>query len=183
MTKWNGKYKVIYADPPWAYNDRKMSKQGGVNTHYPTMKMDDLMNLNVKDITDDDCILFLWVTFPFLEDSFKLIEAWGFTYKTIGFNWVKKNKKSDSLFWGLGNWTRSNSELCLLCVKGKPKRVAKNVHSVIMSKVESHSKKPDETKDRIIALCGNVPRIELFARQKTKGWHVWGNEVESDIVL
>lgn len=105
------------------------------------------------------------------------MKAWGFSYKTIGFNWIKKNKKSDSLFWGMGNWTRSNSEICLMGIKGKPKRVAANVHSVVMTPIEQHSKKPDEVRKRIVQLCGDVPRIELFARQYADGWDCWGNEV------
>ena len=104
-------------------------------------------------------------------------------YKTCAFTWVKQNKKSDSLFWGLGHWTRSNAELCLLAIKGKPKRISAKVHSVIMSKIREHSQKPDEARDRIVQLFGDVPRIELFARQKVDGWDSWGNEIESDIEI
>ena len=78
---------------------------------------------------------------------------------------------------GMGNWTRSNPELCLLAIKGKPKRISASVHSVIDTPIERHSKKPDIVRDKIVSLCGNLPRIELFARQKTEGWDVWGNEV------
>ena len=104
-------------------------------------------------------------------------------YKTIGFTWVKKNKKSDSLFWGMGYYTRANTELCLLATKGKPlRRVSRSVHQVVESPVREHSRKPDEVRGRIIRLFGNLPRIELFARQKTEGWDVWGNEVQSDLL-
>ena len=101
----------------------------------------------------------------------------GFTYKTCGFSWIKKNKKADSLFWGLGYWTRANNEICLLGTKGKPKRVSKGVHQVVIDKISSHSKKPDIVRDRIVELCGDVPRIELFARQRYEGWDSWGNEI------
>jgi N6-adenosine-specific RNA methylase IME4 len=118
-----------------------------------------------------------------LKEGFEVIDAWGFTYKTCAFNWVKKNKKSDSWFWGLGHWTRANSEICLLATKGKPKRISKSVHQICDARIEQHSKKPDEIRDRIVELCGDLPRIELFARQPTLGWDVFGNEVISSISL
>ena len=83
----------------------------------------------------------------------------------------------------MGWWTRSNPEYCLLGMKGSPKREAKNVHSIIDTPIESHSKKPDEVRQRIVELCGDLPRVELFARQITEGWDVWGNEVKSDIEI
>jgi len=107
----------------------------------------------------------------------ELIEEWGFKYKTIGFTWVKKNKKTPSWFWGMGYWTRSNAELCLLATKGKPKRIDAGVHSILDTPIQKHSQKPQETRDRIVKLVGNLPRVELFAREKTEGWDVWGNEV------
>lgn len=112
-----------------------------------------------------------------LREALEVIEAWGFTYKTVAFNWVKQNKNGASLFWGLGNWTRSNSEICLLAVKGKPKRVSAGVHSVILSPIQQHSRKPAEARDRIVELMGDLPRIELFAREAAPGWDSWGNEV------
>ena len=83
----------------------------------------------------------------------------------------------------MGHWTRANAEICLLAVRGHPKRQAKDVHQVIISHVEEHSKKPDEVRERIERLMGDVPRIELFARQKADGWDVWGNEVINDVEL
>ncbi len=109
------------------------------------------------------------------------MESWGFTYKSVAFVWIKQNRKSDALFWGMGYWTRANAEICLLATRGHPKRVAKNIHQVILSHIEEHSKKPDEARKRIEQLMGNCSRIELFARQKSPGWDVWGNEVVSDI--
>ena len=176
------KYNIIYADPPWTfetYSDKGKGKSA--ENHYPCMNIDDIYKLPVQDIADENCVLMMWVTYPLLKEGIKTIEEWGFTYKTCGFSWIKKNKNADlfsdgGLFWGMGYWTRANNEICLLGTKGKPKRVGKGVHQVVMSKIDKHSKKPDIVKDRIVELCGDVPRIELFARQATKGWDVWGNE-------
>lgn len=170
------KYNIIYADPPWQYRDKSLNR-GGAERHYMTMNEEDIANLNIKDITDENCILFIWTTFPKLFDTEKIIKEWGFTYKTLGFVWIKKNKKSLTNFWGMGSWTRSNPEICLIAIKGNPKRISASVHSVIESPIEKHSKKPDIVKDKIVELVGDLPRIELFARQKTDGWDVWGNEV------
>lgn len=106
------------------------------------------------------------------------MESWGFTYKTCGFNWVKRNKKSDSFFLGLGFWTRSNSEICILGTKGRPKRVSKAVPQVCDARIMEHSKKPDEIRDRIVELCGDVPRIELFARERYEGWDCLGDAID-----
>ena len=109
------------------------------------------------------------------------MESWRFTYKSVAFVWIKQNRKSDALFWGMGYWTRANAEICLLATRGHPKRVVKNIHQVILSHIEEHSKKPDEARKRIEQLMGNCSRIELFARQKSPDWDVLGNEVVSDI--
>lgn len=178
------KYGIIYADPPWHY--RVYSKKGAgrsAESHYPTMTIEEIQALPVSELADKDCALFMWITFPLLKESLSVLSAWGFKFKTIAFVWIKQNRKSDSLFWGMGYWTRANVEFCVLATKGKPKRMAKNVHQVIVSHIEEHSKKPDEARRRIVRLMGDLPRIELFARQKTAGWDVWGNEVESDIIL
>lgn len=190
MSKWNGKYKIIYADPPWEYKCWNSKNNGGgrgmADEYYNTMTLQDIKNLDVKSICDDECCLFMWVTAPFLDSAFEVMKAWGFEYITIGFTWIKQNKKSDSLFWGMGHYTRANTELCLLGrkIKGKcPKVKQHNVHSVIISPISRHSEKPNEARERITQLFGNIPRIELFAREKRKGWHVFGNEVESDVKL
>lgn len=178
------KYGVIYADPPWHY--KVYSKKGmgrSAESHYPTMKLEDIKALPVADLADRDCALFLWVTLPCLLEGIEVLKAWGFEYKTTAFVWVKQNRKADSLFWGMGFWTRSNAEICLLGTKGRPKRKDAGIHQVVISHVEEHSRKPQEVHDRIIRLMGDVPRIELFARRKTEGFDVWGNEVESDIIL
>lgn len=175
------KYTVIYADPPWRYQQKSLS--GAAENHYPTMSIQELCELPVGELADKDSMLFLWTTFPMLSEALQLIKAWGFTYKTVAFVWVKQNKKSPTWFYGLGFWTRSNAEICLLAKRGKPKRNSASVHQLIIAPVEKHSKKPDETRKRIEQLMGDVPRVELFARQKSEGWDVWGNEVESDIIM
>ena len=197
----------------------------------------------VADLAAPDSALFLWATFPQLPEALRLIEAWGFTYKSVAFVWLKKNKKADSWFYGLGFWTRGNAEICLLATKGHPKRQAANIHQFIVSPIEAHSKKlhagqiahqgnnfvaglvrlfavglnrgnaeicllatkghpkrqaanihqfivspieahskkPDEARAKIISLMGDLPRVELFARQTPPGWAVWGNEVTPTI--
>lgn len=177
------KYNIIYADQPWSYKDKALAGNRGAVCKYPVMVNTQLSQLPIKNIATEDCILFLWVTMPKLNEVFYLIKSWGFTYKTVAFTWVKRNKKSPTYFMGMGRWTRANAELCLLCTRGKPNRLSASVHSIIDSPIEGHSKKPEETKKRIVRLMGNLSRIELFARQKTEGWDTWGNEVKNDIEL
>lgn len=176
----NKKYNIIYADPPWHYNDRRNTHtrfSGGAVGHYTVMKTEDICKIPVNDIADDNCILFMWATFPNLPDALRVIDAWGFKYKTVGFNWVKTNKKNGKYFFGIGYYTKSNAEICLIATKGKPKPISNYVSSVIVSPRREHSRKPDEVRDKIVELMGNLPRIELFARQRTDGWDAWGNEV------
>lgn len=188
------KYNIIYADPPWSYRDYTSKEVAEKNLNanskksvvmkYDVMKTTNICDLPIEKITADDCILFMWVTMPKLNEVFDVIKSWGFKYSTVGFTWVKKNKKNkESNFWGMGRWTRSNAELCLIGIKGHPKRVSASVHSIIESCIEEHSKKPDVVREKIVELCGDVPRIELFARQHADGWDCWGNEApESEII-
>jgi N6-adenosine-specific RNA methylase IME4 len=141
------------------------------------MELDDICKLPIKNIADDNCILFLWVTYPMLEDCFKVINAWGFKYSTCGFVWIKENIVADTPFFGLGNYTRANSELCLIATKGHIERIDASISQVIQSKREEHSKKPEVVRELICKLVGKLPRIELFARQKSEGWDRWGNEI------
>jgi N6-adenosine-specific RNA methylase IME4 len=171
------KYNIILADPPWSYKDKALAGKRGAGCKYAVQSQDWMLKLPVKDIADKNCVLFMWVTMPKLNECFDVIKAWGFEYKTCAFTWVKKNKKANSWFWGMGRWTRANAEVCLIATKGKPKRVSAAVHSVIDTPIEKHSKKPDVTKKRIVDLCGDLPRIELFARNTSDGWDVWGNEI------
>ena len=170
-------YQVIYADPPWRYQYRCGS--GVAENHYPTMTVNEIKALPVKELVDKNCVLFLWITFPMLQEAWGVMDAWGFRFKTVAFVWVKVNRKEDSLFTGLGWWTRANAEICLLATKGHPRRQSNTVHQVILSRIEEHSKKPDIARRRIEALMGDVPRVELFARQAAPGWDVWGHEVRN----
>ena len=147
------------------------------------MSIEELCALPVSNLAAEDSALFLWATFPQLPEALRLIKAWGFQYKTTAFVWLKLNRKTRSWFYGLGFWTRGNAEICLLATKGHPVRKSANVHQFIISPIEQHSKKPDEARDKIIALMGDLPRVELFARQETSGWDVWGNEVDNSITL
>lgn len=173
------KYKIIYADPPWQYRVYSKKGQGrSAENHYHTMNIKDIMALPVDKIADKDCILFLWITFPCLKEGIEVMERWGFKYKTCGFNWVKRNKKKNTYFMGLGFWTRSNSEVCLIGTKGQPKRVSKSVSQICDARIMEHSRKPAEIRERIVELCGELPRIELFARDKVKGWDSLGDEMD-----
>jgi N6-adenosine-specific RNA methylase IME4 len=177
------KYQIIYADPPWSY--KVWSAKGGhksASAHYKVMDEQDISKLPVYELSDTNCILFMWATYPNLQEAFKVMQSWGFQYKTVGFTWVKMYSNGNPVC-GLGYYTRANAEICMIGVRGKPKRVNKGVYQAILAPQREHSRKPDEIRDRIVTLMGDLPRIELFARQKTEGWDVWGNEVESDIIL
>ena len=145
------------------------------------MKMTDIkeMGKTIQDISAEDCMLFMWATFPNLIEAIETIKAWGFTYKTLGFSWIKTNKNNGKPFFGIGFYTKSNCEVCLLAIKGKPSnlKVSDSISSCIISEKREHSRKPDEARKRIEQLVGQVPKIELFARQTVEGWDCWGNEV------
>lgn len=175
------KYNIIYADPPWQYARSKV--QGAAEKHYRTMSVDDICQLPIAEICCKDSILFMWATFPQLKEALQVIKAWGFNYKSVAFVWLKQNKSGIGWFYGLGFWTRGNAEICLLATRGHPKRKSAKVHQFIISPLRGHSQKPDEARDKIVELVGDLPRVELFAREKADGWDTWGNEVECDIVL
>ena len=196
------KYHIIYADPPWSYNARRATNTkfgGGAMGHYDTMNLEQIKALPVQEISEDNSVLFLWVTFPKLQEGLEVMEAWGFKYVTLGFSWHKLNQKSGDLFFGVGSYTKSNCEVCLLGKRGKvgiaprvapfpepsEKMVVRShrVSSAIQSKREKHSKKPEEARERIVELFGDISRIELFARSPSPGWHIWGNQVVSDVEI
>ena len=168
------KYQIIYADPPWRYDNRKA--RGGTEKHYQTMSLEDICKLPVSEIAADNCVLFMWTTYPMLPEALKLIDEWGFKYKTIGFQWIKLNKSGKGKFFGLGRWTRGNTEPCLIAIKGKPKRINNSISQIIEYPIAEHSKKPGIVRKKIVSLVGDLPRIELFARQTPTGWDYWGNE-------
>lgn len=174
------KYSVIMADPPWAYNDKRAKDPAWGGITYNVLSIEEICNTvgeGVRRISAKDCVLFLWVTMPMLQEGLDVIRAWGFKYKTCAFCWVKQNPKNDGIYSGLGHWTNGNAELCLLATKGHPKRMAKNVKQIVIAHRGRHSAKPVEVRERIEQLLGDVPRIELFAREQVEGWDCWGNEV------
>jgi N6-adenosine-specific RNA methylase IME4 len=194
----NGHYGAILADPPWAFQTwwsgrasklpspkKKFSYPSRATVAaYEVMREDDLNALPVGQLAAENCVLFLWTCWPVLQWSLRTIEAWGFEYKTCGFCWVKAHAGQIEMFQDdieahmtLGYWTRSNSEVCLLATRGKPKRLNADVRQGIIAPRREHSRKPDGIHERIERLVSG-PYLELFARQKRPGWDVWGNETE-----
>lgn len=171
-------YDIIYADPPWRYND-KSANRGGAERHYDTMSLEELSLLQIP--AKENCILFMWATFPLLQDALNLFQHWGFKYKTCAFTWVKTNKISQSsLYMGMGHYTRSNAEICLLGTKGKslPKLCSRSVRNTHLFPIGRHSAKPSQFRDLIVQLYGeDTSKLEMFAREKCIGWDSWGNEV------
>lgn len=189
----NKKYQIIYADPPWDFGDKLRSSKKLSNgkmhfreldLHYPTMKTTEICSLNVNNICEDDCVLFMWVTDAHIPDALKVIEAWGFKYKTVAFIWNKKEKSGKQVCF-MGKWTMKGSEICLLATKGKAHGLIKShkVRQLVEAERNIHSRKPNEVRNRIIELLGELPRVELFCRTKNNGWDVWGNEIENSITL
>jgi N6-adenosine-specific RNA methylase IME4 len=174
----NKKYNVIYADPPWSfktYSDK--GKDRSPENHYNVMSLKDICELPVNNIANDNSVLLMWVIDPLLDRAFKVIDAWGFKYKTVGFTWAKTNRKSLGFFTGLGYWTRGNPEMCLLATKGKPKRISKSVPQLVVDQRREHSRKPDIMYNHIENLLEG-PYIELFARTERSGWDSWGNQTD-----
>lgn len=175
----NKKYQIIYADPPWSYNDKMSGHSFSLDHEYETQSKQWISNLPIREICEDTCCLFLWVTSPLLDEGIKVISDWGFEYKTVAFCWSKETVNGKDVS-NLGRWTMGNVELCLLGVKGSPNswRIDKSIKQLVRAVRTKHSKKPDMVRENIVKLLGERPRIELFARQKSDGWDVWGNEVE-----
>jgi N6-adenosine-specific RNA methylase IME4 len=176
-----GSYGAIYADPPWRF--QAWSPRGEDRSpDYPVMSADDLYSLPVSALAAPDSVLFLWVTWPLLDQGFMTMDAWGFKYKTCAFAWMKANGQQADLFNDeieadmlLGYWTRANSEVCLLGTRGKPKRLNADVRQGIIEPRREHSRKPNCVYDRIERLVAG-PYVELFARQRVAGWDACGNE-------
>ena len=174
------KYSIIYADPPWFYNKRSNPNKRfgkGAAGHYNVMKFDEIAALPIQDIAAENSVLFLWVTFPNLIEGIKLFEKWRFRYSTLGFSWIKTYPKSGKPFFGIGYYAKSNCEVCLMGIKGRMTPISNKVSSCVISPRRGHSQKPDEVRERIVELFGDLPRIELFAREQAFGWDCWGNEV------
>jgi N6-adenosine-specific RNA methylase IME4 len=168
------RFPVIYADSPWPFDAWTPASR---TTPYNVSSIADIkaMGPMVQRLAADDCILFMWVPWNFLPDALDVIKAWGFTYKTLGFDWVKQTANG-GLHWGMGYWTRSNPEVCLLATRGSPQRLVADVHSVVLAPVGEHSAKPEEVRRRIERLVAG-PYLELYGRKAVAGWTVWGNEI------
>ena len=186
-----GKFKVIYADPPWSFQAWSHRGEGkGATQYYKCMTLQDICELPVKDISMDDSVLFMWVVQSMLPEALKVMEAWGFTFRTVAFCWIKMPKLWTPMDerveprMGLGYHTRSGMEQCWLGIRGNGyDKHSRGVPQVFHSQLREHSRKPDEFVERIEALCGDVPRIELFGRMEKPGWTVWGNEVEKFVPI
>lgn len=172
------RYGAILADPPWQFKTLwdTTTGPGNRNADYTTMDVPEICALPVQDLAADDCVLFIWGIWILMPRVFDVIAAWGFTYKTCAFDWMKANTRQPDMFrddadvqMGLGYWTRANSEACLLATRGKPKRLSKNVRQGIISPRRQHSRKPDEIYSRIERLVAG-PYVELFARTRRPGW-------------
>jgi N6-adenosine-specific RNA methylase IME4 len=171
------RFKTLVIDPPWSFTTYSDAGKGrSADRHYSVKPIDRICALPVQQLADKDCVLLLWTTMPMLPQALQVVSAWGFGYKTVGFVWIKQNRCSPGLHWGMGFWTRSNAELCLLCTRGHPKRQATNIHQVIMSPVSEHSRKPEEMQTRAERLLIG-PYLELYARRQRPGWTCWGAEV------
>ena len=179
------RFDVLYIDPPWQFVTRSPKGNGrGPESHYPTMNLDQLRALPVGSLAADNAALFLWACWPSIfRDVPALLEAWGFTYRTLAFMWIKQTTTGSALHTGLGYYTRANSEPCLLAVRGSMPVAAHDVHQVIVSPRSRHSEKPAEVYNRIERLYPGRQYAELFARRRRPGWSAWGNEVESDLTL
>ena len=179
----NKKFGVIHCDPPWSFKAWSPAGEGrSAKRHYETMTTKQICSLPVVDIAAKDCVLFLWAIMPMLPEAFQAIKAWGFKFKTVGFVWVKQNQNAPRLFYdgqdiftGMGYYTRSNCEICIIATRGKPKRLSANVSQPILEPIRAHSRKPAETYDRIEKLFSG-PYCDLFARTERRGWATWGND-------
>lgn len=172
------RYGALYVDPPWGFkNFSAKGEKKNPNQHYPCMTVDEIAALPVGELAAKDCALFMWTTGPFLEHSFKVAGAWGFTYSTTGFTWAKQNPSGDGWAFGTGYWTRANPEYCLLFKKGSPARLATDVPELVVAPRTKHSEKPAEVRARIQRLVAG-PYCEVFARQQHPGWTCLGNEID-----
>ena len=181
-----GHFKAIYADPPWKFQSlwKTSTGPGNRNAGYDTMTIPEIAALPVADLAADDCVLFMWGIWIFLPEALEVIDAWGFTYKSCAFDWMKADARQVEMFrddadvqMGLGYWTRANTEYCLLATKGRPKRLSKSIRQGIVEPRRQHSRKPDCVYGRIEALVDG-PYLELFARTQRPGWTVWGNQTD-----
>lgn len=172
------KFDLIYADPPWTYRDKCHSGKRGAGYKYPTMDLFELESLPIEDVASDNCLLAMWWVPPMPEEAIGLAELWGFELKTMcGLSWVKRTKNG-KLAFGMGNWTRANTEHVLFATRGRPKRADAGVPQVIEAIRGAHSAKPDAARTRLERLMGPCARLELFARKRAPGWQSVGLDVD-----
>ena len=145
---------------------------------YPTMTVEELKALPVRNIAAENSVLFLWTTDAHLPFAIEIMRSWGFEYATVAFTWNKKEKSGKQVCY-YGYWTMKGTELCLLGRRGKVKPIGHNVRQLVEAVRNRHSQKPDEVRDRIVRLMGDLPRMELFARKQIPGWDVWGNQIDN----
>ena len=177
------KYQIIYADPAWSYKDKANSGKRGACHKYKLMDNDDIINLPVYNIAAKNSICFMWCTMPHLNIGINAMYKWGFEYKTVAFIWIKKNRVSKTNFFGMGRWTRSNSEVILLGVRGKIKRLDASISQIIEAPIlKPHSRKPSIIRDKIIQLVGDLKRVELFATENVSGWDCIGYDANGQDV-
>lgn len=192
-------YDVILADPPWSFKvwNKDTGNGRSAEAHYSTMSLDDICALPIKELASPNCALFMWSVWPSIFDAEKVITAWGFKYKTLGFEWWKLNKSWERallpasgykwlekmFFFGMGYYTRTNSEPCLLSTRGSMPVAVHNERNFIVAPIREHSRKPDEQYEKIERLYPNARKLELFARRRRAGWDVFGNQVEGSIRL
>jgi len=180
------KYQIIYADPPWAFTGFVNEHKNGITRPtlpYQTMGDFEITELPIEAIADKDCILFLWCVDSRLDIMSLIMDKWGFKYKTVGFVWNKVRKDGNGVNATFSKYTRKSCEFLYIGTRGKCLAKVHTQNQYFPEAKRKHSQKPDGIRDMIVKMCGDLPRIELFARQKTEGWDVWGNEVESDINL
>lgn len=174
------RFGVLYADPPWRFQAWSgKGKARSAENHYPTKTRAEIEALrdHVHRLAADDCALFLWAVMPQLPEALRVIEAWGFAFKTVAFTWVKLTRSGVGISMGLGYWTRANAELCLLATRGRPRRMSNDVRQIVIQPVGEHSRKPEAVRFGIERLVPG-PYLELYGRRPFQGWTVWGNEVE-----
>lgn len=173
------KYSIIYIDPPWPENkrDNKNTKFGTGAHKYNLMTIEAIKAYPIAQMSKENCALFMWITTPKQKYMMEILDAWGFRFVNKAFCWVKVNKKDGKPRFGIGNYTKSNTEDCWLAVKGKMSVVSNYVSQVVMQPISEHSKKPDIVRDRIVELFGKLPRVEVFARKRHKGWDAIGDQL------
>ncbi len=203
----SGKHQIIYADPAWTFDDKNKNGNRGAGCKYDLMSLSDMMQMPINQISDKNCVLFMWWVGAQPQEALDLTKAWGFTLKNMqAFTWVKLNKRwltklkrefnvgieqlnempeADALHlltsltkMGLGHFTRAGTESCLVATKGRLPRIDGGVRELIFAPLREHSRKPDEVRNRIERLYGDVSRIELFARTRAPGWSTWGNQTD-----